>query len=71
MARAHTLTTSLWSLVEAMQTCLEGEGLEPAAIDAEVTRGLQSFLYRESFGEQRRRQRRPVSEALPPLVPGR
>jgi len=36
--------TSLWKVVEAMQRKLEGEGLDAAAIDEVVTRGLAELL---------------------------
>jgi hypothetical protein len=54
MVTACKQTTSLWALVEAMQRCLEREGLEAPAVDAEVARGLQSLLCRDMFASARR-----------------
>lgn len=53
-----TSTTSIWTLVERMQTSLERAGLDDAAVDAAVTRGLEALLTGE------RAQRRPRRSAL-------
>ena len=50
MVKARIPTTSLWTLVDAMQRRLEGEGLEAKAVDTQVARGLVSLLCRDVFG---------------------
>ena len=71
MVRAQAFTISLWGLVEAMQNRLEGEGLEAAAVDAEVARGLRSLLWRNAFGSALARRRGPAGADLWRLEPER
>lgn len=67
MPRAHERKTSLWALVEVMQRRLEGEGLEPDTVDAEVARGLRSLLWRDMF-ECARRKSAVDSDRYVPLL---
>lgn len=65
MAKAQTLSTSLWSIVDAMQTHLEGAGMDAEAVDEEVVRGLYSLFWRRAFAPARKRY-----AARAPLLPG-
>lgn len=61
-----TSTTSLWTLVERMQTSLERAGFDDDAVDAAVTRGLEALL--AGGGRRRRKPRRAaLSFGLVPL----
>jgi hypothetical protein len=44
MAANHKQTTSLWSVIERMQSRLEAEGLDRDVVDAAVATGLQALL---------------------------
>ena len=63
---ARKQTMSLWSLIDTMQRCLEGQGLEPSAIDAEIARGLRSLLTRNMFASARHAARAHDAMALRP-----
>ena len=53
-----SIITSLWALVESMQTDLESQGYDHEVIDAAVTCGLESML----------RTRSAERDAVPSLV---
>ncbi|HTE56852.1 MAG TPA: hypothetical protein VK698_38635 [Kofleriaceae bacterium] len=44
MADKRKQTTSLWSVIEKMQSRLEAEGMDRDVVDAAVTTGLQALL---------------------------
>lgn len=48
---------SLWSVIEAMQRRLEGEGLDHEVVDAAVTRGIEALL---RGSRRRREQQQPL-----------
>ena len=55
MARKNSQnSTSLWTVIEAMQRKLEREGLDTAVVDAAVARGLEAILTKHIDGKQPR-----------------
>ena len=67
MPGTRTKTTSLWALIERMQTRLEGEGHQAPVVDAAVTWGLRSDA---SAGMRRLRKQLRVGAALLGPEPG-
>lgn len=66
MSRSDTPSTSLWAVVEAMQTRLEGAGMEDAAVDVEVVKGVRSLFWRRAFSGLRSGARKLSPLALDP-----